>query len=102
MLSQWTWVLPQLSYRETLVVTNNLIASMLWHRLTIIKPPETSIREVQRRIVIFWTGQHWTHASVLHLPLQDGGQGLTLGLWTAAPWRKAGMAWHGLCLIPVH
>ncbi|KAK3538148.1 hypothetical protein QTP70_032485 [Hemibagrus guttatus] len=30
-LSQWTWVLPQLSYRGRVLVTNNLIASLLWH-----------------------------------------------------------------------
>lgn len=32
MLSKWTSVLPQLSYRWIVLVPNNLIASMLWHR----------------------------------------------------------------------
>ncbi|KAK3516108.1 hypothetical protein QTP70_005386 [Hemibagrus guttatus] len=77
-LSQWTWVkLSQLSYRGRVLVTNNLIASFLWHRFTVLEPPEPLIKEVQKRIVnFFWAGQHWTRASVLYLPLQEGGQGL--------------------------
>ncbi|KAK3514516.1 hypothetical protein QTP70_018717, partial [Hemibagrus guttatus] len=65
-LSQWTWVLPQLSY-----------ISFLWHRFTVLEPPEPLIKEVQKRIVnFFWAGQHWTRAPVLYLPLQEGGQSL--------------------------
>ncbi|KAK3558316.1 hypothetical protein QTP86_016565, partial [Hemibagrus guttatus] len=76
-LSQWTWVLPQLSYRGRVLVTNSLIASFLWHRFTVLEPPEPLIKEVQKRIVnFFWAGQHWTRAPVLYLPLQEGGQGL--------------------------
>ncbi|KAK3542787.1 hypothetical protein QTP70_002990 [Hemibagrus guttatus] len=82
-LSQWTWVLPQLSYRGRVLVTNNLIASLLWHRFTVLEPPEPLIKVVQKRIVtFFWAGQHWTRASVLYLPLQEGGQGLIdLSCW---------------------
>ncbi|KAK3516016.1 hypothetical protein QTP70_001673, partial [Hemibagrus guttatus] len=76
-LSQWTWVLPQLSYRGRVLVTNNLIAFFLWHLFTLLEPPEPLIKEVQKRIVnFFWAGQHWTRAPVLYLPLQEGGQGL--------------------------
>ncbi|KAK3568224.1 hypothetical protein QTP86_000687 [Hemibagrus guttatus] len=76
-LSQWTWVLPQLSYRGRVLVTNNLIASLLWHRFTVLEPPEPLIKEVQKRIVnFFWAVQHWTRAPVLYLLLQEGGQGL--------------------------
>ncbi|KAK3541506.1 hypothetical protein QTP86_028023 [Hemibagrus guttatus] len=76
-LSQWTWVLPQLSYRGRVLVINNLIASLLWHHFTVLEPPEPLIKDVQKRIVnFFWAGQHWTRAPVLYLPLQEGGQGL--------------------------
>lgn len=50
-LSRWTWVQPQLSYRGRVLVVNNLIASMLWHRLTVIQPPDIIIRELQRKLV---------------------------------------------------
>lgn len=32
-------VLPQLSYKDRELVTNNLIASTLWTHLTILEPP---------------------------------------------------------------
>ncbi|KAI4890841.1 hypothetical protein NFI96_019969 [Prochilodus magdalenae] len=44
-LSKWTWVLPQLSYRGRLLVANNLVASMLWHRLAVLEPPVSLIQE---------------------------------------------------------
>ncbi|KAK3544486.1 hypothetical protein QTP86_013151 [Hemibagrus guttatus] len=67
----------QLSYRGRVLITNNLIASFLWHHFTVLEPPELLIKEVQKRIVnFFWAGQHWTRAPVLYLPLQEGGQGL--------------------------
>ncbi|KAK3559150.1 hypothetical protein QTP86_005006 [Hemibagrus guttatus] len=35
------------------------------------------MREVERQLVSFsWSGQHWVRAAVLHLPVQEGGQGL--------------------------
>ncbi len=75
-LSRWTWILPQLSYRGRALVVNNLIASMLWHRFTVVEPPD-SLREVQRKLVnFFWGGSHWTKAAVLFLPVVEGGQGL--------------------------
>ncbi|KAL7887664.1 hypothetical protein AOLI_G00053850 [Acnodon oligacanthus] len=56
-LSQW--VLPQLSYGGRGLVVNNLIASMLWHRFTVLEPPDLLIKEIQRKLVdVFWTGQH--------------------------------------------
>lgn len=44
-LSKCTWVLPQLSYRGRVLVTNNLITIMLWHKFTALKPPETLVIE---------------------------------------------------------
>lgn len=37
-LSKWKWLLPQLSYRGGVLIVNNLIASALWHRLTVLPP----------------------------------------------------------------
>lgn len=48
-LSQCTWVLSQLSYKDKVLVTNNLITSTPWDHLTVLKPPETLIREVQKK-----------------------------------------------------
>ncbi|XDV49743.1 hypothetical protein PO909_018933 [Leuciscus waleckii] len=51
-LSKWNWLLPELSYRGR-VLTNNLTASMLWHKLNVLEPPEDSIKEIQRKLVDF-------------------------------------------------
>ena len=76
-LSRWTWIQPQLSYRGRTLVVNNLIASMFWHRFTVVEPPDGLLKEVQRRLVnFFWGGCHWTKAAVLFLPVEEGGQGL--------------------------
>jgi len=76
-LSHWKWVLPQLSYRGRVLVCNNLAAASLWHRMRILEPPEDLVRRLQKCLVdFFWSGQHWLKASVLYLPIQEGGQGL--------------------------
>ena len=76
-LSRWTWVPPQLSNRGRVLVANNLVASTLWHKLIAIVPPRGLMEDVQRTIVdFFWSGRHWVRASVLYLPVAEGGQGL--------------------------
>ncbi len=76
-LSHWKWLLPQLSYRERVLICNNLVASSLWHRMMILEPPEDLVRQIQRCLVhCFWSGQHWLKAPVLYLHRQEGGQGL--------------------------
>ncbi len=76
-LSRWNWLLPELSYRGRVLVINNLAASMLWHKLNVLEPPNEMIKVLQRRFVnFFWSGQHWLPGSVLYLPLQEGGQAL--------------------------
>ncbi len=53
------------------------IASALWHKMNVLDPPDDIVHELQRRLVnFFWTGQHWTKAAVLFLPINEGGQGL--------------------------
>ena len=38
-LSKWKWLLPQFSYGGRVLIVNNLVASTLWHRLTVLPPP---------------------------------------------------------------
>ncbi|KAJ0002705.1 hypothetical protein NQD34_007854 [Periophthalmus magnuspinnatus] len=91
-LSRWAWVQPQLSYRGRALVANTLAASCLWHRFTILQPPDSVVADIQKRLVdFFWGGYHWLKAAVLYLPVEEGGQGLVdissrlaaLRLWTA-------------------
>ncbi len=58
-------------------MTNNLVASTLWHKLMVLQPPVGLIEEIQRKLVsFFWSGQHWIRSAALFLPVQEGGQGL--------------------------
>lgn len=76
-LSKWKCLLPQLSYRGRVLVVNNLAASILWHRLVVLEPPDELIRRIQRTFVnFFWSGEHWIRAAALYLPVEEGGQGL--------------------------
>ncbi|KAK2883356.1 hypothetical protein Q8A73_022289 [Channa argus] len=76
-LSKWKWLLPQMSYRGRVLVSNNLVASTLWHKLTAMTPPSGLIEDIQKIIVdFFWSGRHWVRAAVLYLPVAEGGQGL--------------------------
>lgn len=53
-LSKWKWLLPQLSYRGRILVTNNLVAPTLWHKITVLQPPVGLIEEIQRQLVNFF------------------------------------------------
>lgn len=76
-LSRWKWVLPKLSYRGRVLVINNLIASMFWHKMTVLNPPNDIVSGIQRMLIdFFWSGYHWTKAAVLYLPVNEGGHGL--------------------------
>ena len=76
-LKKWKWLLPQMSYRGRVLVVNNLVASMLWHRLACMDPPSGLLVQLQTRIVdFFWDGLHWVPQGVLFLPREEGGQGL--------------------------
>ncbi len=75
--SKWRWLLPQMSYRGRVLVINNLVASMLWHKVMVLNPPKALITSVQKIILdFFWSGYHWIRAAALYLPLCEGGQGL--------------------------
>jgi len=53
-LSEWKWLLPQLSYRGRILVTNILVASTLWHTITVLQPSAGLIEEIQRKLVTFF------------------------------------------------
>lgn len=76
-LSRWKWLLSNLSYRGRVLICNNLVASSLWHRMTILEPPDELVKRLQQQIVeFFWSGRHWLKAALLYLPVHEGGQGL--------------------------
>ncbi|KAK3533143.1 hypothetical protein QTP70_010181 [Hemibagrus guttatus] len=76
-LSRWKRLVPRMSYRGRTLVINNLAASSLWHKLACVDPPPNLLASIQALLVdFFWDGLHWISQSVLHLPKEEGGQGL--------------------------
>ena len=78
-MKKWNWLLPQTSYRGRVLILNNLVASLLWHRLSCVDPPSGLLAEIQKKMVeFFWGGGglHWVPQGVLYLPREEGGQGL--------------------------
>ncbi|XP_040928666.1 transposon TX1 uncharacterized 149 kDa protein [Betta splendens] len=76
-LQKWGWLVPQMSYRGRTLIVNNLVASGLWHRLACVEPPPDLLKLLQSKIVdFFWDRLHWLPQCVLHLPKDQGGQGL--------------------------
>ncbi len=60
-LSRWKWVLPKLSYRGRALVVSNLVASMIWHKMIVLNPPNNVVSGIQRNVInFFWFGYHWT------------------------------------------
>ncbi|KAK3507325.1 hypothetical protein QTP70_014347, partial [Hemibagrus guttatus] len=59
------------------LVINNLAVSSLWHKLACVDPLPNLLASIQALLVdFFWDGLHWIPQSVLHLPKEEGGQGL--------------------------
>ncbi|TWW61013.1 Transposon TX1 uncharacterized 149 kDa protein ORF 2 [Takifugu flavidus] len=76
-IQKWEWLLPRMSYRGRTLVLNNLVASVLWHRLSCMEPPSGLLAQLQTRVLaFFWDGMHWVQQGVLYLPREEGGQGL--------------------------
>ncbi len=49
---------PQLSYRGRVLICNNLVASFLWHKMTILEPPEDLVQKNSKtfsRFFLVWT-----------------------------------------------
>ncbi|TWW77687.1 hypothetical protein D4764_12G0010770 [Takifugu flavidus] len=66
-----------MSFRGRVLVINNLVASLLWHRLACLEPPPGLLSQIQAKLVnFFWGGYHWVPQSVLFLSRDQGGQGL--------------------------
>lgn len=59
----------KLSYRGRILVTNNLVASTMWHKITVLHPPAGLIEEIKEKTCdfFFWSGQHWIRAAALYL-----------------------------------
>ncbi|TWW71277.1 Transposon TX1 uncharacterized 149 kDa protein ORF 2 [Takifugu flavidus] len=76
-LHKWSWIKPHMSFRGRVLVLNNLVASLLWHRLACLDPPSGLLAQVQSKMVdFFWDRLHWVPQSVLFLPREEWGQGL--------------------------
>ncbi|KAK3516272.1 hypothetical protein QTP70_008645 [Hemibagrus guttatus] len=76
-LTRRKWLVPKMSYRGRTLVINNLTASSLWHKLACVDPPPNLLANIQGQLVdFFWDSLHWIPQSVLHLPKEEGGQGL--------------------------
>ena len=76
-LAKWKWLHAQMSFRGRVLVLNNLVASLLWHRLACLDPPSGLIAQIQTKMVnFFWSKKHWVPQSVLFLSRDEGGQGL--------------------------
>ena len=74
---KWRWIFPKLSYKGRVLVLNNLVSSMLWHRLTCVDPPPDLLPKVQAILVdTFWDKLHWLPQSLLYLQKEEGGHGL--------------------------
>ena len=76
-MRRWRWLLSRMSYRGRTIIVNNVIASALWHRLSVLEPPSGLLAKIQAIIVdFFWDKYHWVPQSVLYLSKEEGGQGL--------------------------
>ncbi|CAM5165942.1 unnamed protein product [Eretmochelys imbricata] len=76
-LRKWTRLLRCLSLRGRALVLNQLVLSILCYRLNTLVPAPGFLTNLRSSILaFFWSGMHWAPAGVLHLPLEEGGQGL--------------------------
>ncbi len=42
----WKWLLPNMSYRDRVLVISSLVASVLWNRLTCVDPPASLLSQI--------------------------------------------------------
>ncbi|KAK3574580.1 hypothetical protein QTP86_010339 [Hemibagrus guttatus] len=87
-LSRWKGLVPRMSYRGRMLVINNLAALSLWHKLACVDLLPNLLASIQALLVdFFWDSLHWIPQSVLHLPKEEGGQGLVQLASRAAAFR---------------
>lgn len=61
-------LLTQMSYRGCVLVINNMVAFMVWHK----NPPKTQITSLQKIILdFFWSGHHWLELQHYHYRSED-------------------------------
>lgn len=54
-LERWKWILPKMYFRGRALIINNLVASSLWHRLSVLEPPEGVLGKIQVKMIhFFW------------------------------------------------
>ncbi len=81
-LKKWKWILPKLSFKGWILIINNLVSSMLWHRLPCTDPPANLLSRVQAVMVdFFWDRLHWVPQRVPSCPRRGGG--MVLSTWRA-------------------
>lgn len=69
-LARWNWLLTKMSFSGKVLIINNLVASLLWHRLAVLEPPVGLLEKIQTSKLKVLP------KSVLYLSLEEGGQGL--------------------------
>ncbi|TWW74405.1 Transposon TX1 uncharacterized 149 kDa protein ORF 2 [Takifugu flavidus] len=75
-IQKWKWLLPRMSYRGRTLVLNNLVASVLWHRLSCMEPPSGLLAQLQTRVLaFFWDSMHWVQQGVCVLAQRGGRTG---------------------------
>lgn len=76
-LNGWKWLLPKMSLKGQVLVINNLVLSMLWHRLACMDPSKKCCPGYRQPWAdFFWDHLQWISQSVLLLPGEEGGLGL--------------------------
>lgn len=71
------WLVPKMSYGGRILVINNLVASVLLHKIACIDPPLSLLIQIQSMLLdFFWDKLHWVPHGMLYLPREKGGQGL--------------------------
>lgn len=76
-LAKWKWLAPNMLYRGRVLIVNNLVSSLLWHRMACLNLPVSFLKDVQAVLVDFlWDKLHWVTQCVLFLPREEGRQGL--------------------------
>lgn len=66
-----------MSFRGRVIVINNFVASIFWHRLACAEEAGELLSKLQDVIVDFlFTKFHCVPQSVLYPPKEEGGQGL--------------------------
>ena len=77
-MKKFRWLLPHMSFRGRVLVINNLVALMLWHRLACLKLPPGLLEKIQAKLVEFFWDKN-TGSRRRFYPYEEkrgGGQGL--------------------------